>query len=198
VFFSRFSGVLLMAGGFLSYTSIGQAASAEEICGKGTWANCGMAVKAEIDKQPDNPKAIIALASVWAASYDRQYDFLRSRGHLEKSTPDAEKIFAEVESKVDPIDIVSDKVKDKILETAVKRYLSRLAPLLKFASSPFAAALKAFFDSSEIASDYDELRLMNDDLQARISAKLAPYLKPDWQVRLNSAAQQAAPALRQR
>jgi hypothetical protein len=196
--FGRLIGATLTSGILISCCTSLCAAAADEVCAKSTWANCGMVVKAELDRQPNDPKRIINLAGLWAASYDKQYDFLRSRGRLERSTPDAEKIFAEVESKVDPIDIVSDQVKDKVLEVAVKRYFSRLAPLLKFASSPLAAALKVFFESSEIASDYDELRLMNDDLQTRITTQLSPYLKADWKARLNSAVQEAAPSLQQR
>ena len=195
MFLSSQFGPILTILVLFSCCSVVYGASADEVCPKSTWANCGMAVKAELARQPGDPKRILTLGGLWAASYDKQYDFLRSRGRLERSTPDAEKIFAEVESKVNPIDIVSDKVKDKVLEAAVKRYLAKLAPILKFASSPLAAALKAFFESSEIASDYDELRLMNDDLQTSISTQLSPYLKPDWKTRLNSAVQAAAPSL---
>jgi hypothetical protein len=172
------------------------AATAAEICGNSTWSNCGSAVRMELDRTPGDAKTIVAVAGLWAASYDKQYNWLRSKGRLEKSVPDADKIFEEIKSKVDPLDIVTDKIKDKLIETAVKRYLSRLAPLVVFASSPIVQALKAFFNSSEIASDYDELRLMNDDIQRRLATQLSPYLKPDWKTLLNSAAQQAGPSLR--
>jgi hypothetical protein len=62
-------------------------------------------------------------------------------------------------------------------------------------STPLGVALQAFFNSSEIATDYDELRLMNDDLQSRFMEKLGPSLRPNWKNLLNSATQQAAPQL---
>ncbi len=43
--------------------------------------------------------------------------------------------------------------------------------------------LKAFFSSSEIASDYSELKLMNDSIQKKLAGLLAPHMKPDWRLR---------------
>jgi hypothetical protein len=165
---------------------------------KGTWANCGIAVKTELQKNPQDPKAVVELGNLWAAAYDKQYEWLRAKGRLQQSTPDADKIFETVKSKLDPIEVASDKLKDKALEALVKRYFSRLAPLVKFAGGPIGEALKAFFNSSEIATDYDELRLMNDDIQQRVALLLQPYLKPNWQSLVDTAARQAAPAIRQR
>jgi hypothetical protein len=175
----------------------GFAATAAQICENSTWSNCGAAVRAELDRKPTDPKTILTLANAWAVSYDKQYNWLRSKGRLQQSVPDSEKIFDELRSKVDPLDIVTDKVKDKIIETAVKRYFSRLAPVVVIASGPIGQALKAFFTSSDIATDYDELRLMNEDIQARVSTLLAPYLKTDWKAMLTNAAQQAVPSLKQ-
>jgi hypothetical protein len=197
----KFAGRLLVSLiCILVWTGVGTnafAATATEVCENSTWSNCGAAVRAELDRKPTDPKTIIMLANAWAGSYDKQYNWLRSKGQLQKSVPDSEKIFDELRSKVDPLDIVADKVKDKVIETAVKRYFSRLAPLVVIASGPIGQALKAFFTSSDIATDYDELRLMNEDIQARVSALLAPYLKPDWKSMLTNAVQQAVPSLKQ-
>lgn len=174
----------------------GLAATATQVCESSTWSNCGAAVRAELDRNPTDPKTILTLANAWAVSYDKQYNWLRSKGKLQQSVPDSEKIFDELRSKVDPLDIVTDKVKDKLIETAVKRYFSRLAPLVAVASGPIGQGLKAFFTSSDIATDYDELRLMNDDIQSRVGRLLAPYLKTDWKAMLTNAAQQAVPSLK--
>jgi hypothetical protein len=65
-------------------------------------------------------------------------------------------MFGVGKSKIDPLEIAEDKAIDAL----AKKYFSRLAPILEWAGSPIAEALKAFFDSSEIATDYDELRLI--------------------------------------
>ena len=84
----------------------------------------------------------------------------------------------------------------KIIDALVKKYLSQLAPVLVWASSPLAEALKAFFDSSEIATDYDELRLMNNLIQLKVAALMQPFFKPHWKDTLKQAVQEAAPQLR--
>ena len=190
-------GLTWAAAVFILATGVSFAASTADVC-RGTWANCGGAVKTDLMRRPQDPRAIVELGNLWAAAYERQYEFLRSQGRLQQSTPDADKIFEAVKSKIDPVEIASDRLKDKAVEALIKKYLSRLAPLIKFASGPYIEALKAFFTSSEIASDYDELRLMNDDIQQRIAELLQPYLRPDWKASVNTAFQQATPIIRQR
>jgi hypothetical protein len=129
---------------------------------------------------------------MWGAAFGARYDYLRRQHHLDTATPDSDKIFEEVNSKLNPIEIAKDKALDAIL----KRYLSWLATLVEWTEKPIAVALKAFFNSSEIASDYDELKQMNDDLQKRFAAQLASYLKPDWRQRLTNAVNAATPQLR--
>lgn len=165
---------------------------AQSVCPNSTWSNCGIAVKQELQTKPSDPKKVIQLAMLWGAAYDAQYNELRKKSRLQTSTPDSDKIFEQVSSKLNPVDIATDKA----LDALVKKFLPRVAPVLEWASSPLAVALKAFFDSSEIASDYDELRLMNDAIQNRVAILLQPYLKPDWKDLLKHAVQDAAPQLR--
>ena len=167
--------------------------TADQVCrAKDNWANCGVAIRRELDQKPTDVKRLADLASMWGAAYGARYDFLRRQHHLDTATPDSEKIFEEVNSKLNPIEIAKDKAQDALL----KRCLSWLATLVEWTEKPIAVLLKAFFTSSEIASDYDELRLMNDDLQKSFAALLAPYMKPDWQQRLTNAVNSATPQLR--
>lgn len=169
-----------------------RADTVDDACTKGTWANCGAAAKQWLDKNASpTPQQLVRVANLWAEAYGKQFDQLRAAHRIEKSTPDSEKIFEAVKSKLDPIDIAKDKAVDSI----VKKLLPKAAVVLKWASTPLGVALQAFFNSSEIATDYDELRLMNEDLQSRFMEKLGPSLKPNWKDLLNSATQQAAPQL---
>lgn len=165
--------------------------TAEDACSKGTWANCGMAVKKELDKAPPAQRTV-ELALLWEKAYDARFNELRRSGKLERSTPDSEKIYEAVKEKLNPIEIAKDKAKEELL----KKYLPRLAPLMKWAGGPIGTALQAFFNSSEIATDYDELRLMNNDLQELILKQLSPLLKPDWNAQLRQAVEAAGPQLR--
>jgi hypothetical protein len=164
----------------------------QDVCNKGTWSNCGVAIKKALDKKPSDPKTILQIAQSWAKSYDTQFNALRKQGRIEKSTPDSEKIFEAVKSQLDPIEISKDQVVDDL----VKKYLPKAAPVLKFASGPIGAALGAFFNSSEIATDYDELRLMNDQIQQAVLALLQPSLDSDWQSSLQQAVKNAVPQLK--
>jgi len=176
----------------LMVTVVLKAATPEQVCPTSTWMNCGLAMKQALAANPSDPKAILSLAGVWGTAYDRRFEELRRAGHLEKSTPDAEKIFEKVKSKLDPVDIATDKVTDEL----AKKYLPRLATLLKWAENPIVKALRVFFDSSEIASDRDELDLMNNDLQTKIATLLAPSLTSDWKQKLLKATSDAAPEIK--
>jgi hypothetical protein len=58
------------------------------------------------------------------------------------------------------------------------------------AGSAWVTALKASLTSSEIASDFDELELMNRLMQKEIIKELTPFMVPDWKVKLNRAVDQ--------
>lgn len=167
------------------------AASAEDACNNGTWANCGLAVKQELDRSP-NVDRVIALGTLWGKAFDTQFDNLRKQHRVERAVPDSEKIYEAIKSKIDPLDIVTDRAR----EAAIKRFLPRLEFVVKWASGPIGAALQAFFTPSDIATDYDELRLMNDQLQEQMLNVLRPSLRPNWNDQLKSAVQSAAPQLR--
>jgi hypothetical protein len=134
---------------------------AENICRQaGNWANCGMAVKQELSAGSITVERAVDLGVLWGRAYGDRYDWLRKKGRVESSTPDAEKIRKLVLDRLDPRSIAKDRATDAIL----KKYLPTLAALVQWAKNPITAALYAFFNCSEIASDYDELRLMNEDL----------------------------------
>jgi hypothetical protein len=158
----------------------------DSACSKSTWSNCGVAIRQALDRGLSDPKDILNLALLWAAAYDARYSELRKQGHLEKSTPDSEKISEELKSHIDPLEIAKDKIEDKVL----KLLLGKLAFLVDVASSPWITALKISLNSSEIASDYDELELMNRSMQKQIVKQLTPFMLPEWKVRLNQAVDQ--------
>jgi len=166
--------------------------SVDSLCANTTWSNCGVAVKEALQKNPSDPKDILQIASAWGRAYDARYNELRAKGRVEKATPDADKIFEAVSSKLNPLEIAKDKARDAL----VKKYLARLAPVVEWAGGSVAEGLKAFLDSSEIATDYDELRLINDDIQSRVATLLQPFVKPDWKETLNQAVREAGPQLR--
>jgi hypothetical protein len=182
-------------GGFQS--SIGALLSdqtAAKVCKNGSWSDCGIAAKQALDKLPGTAAEIASLALLWGTAYDAQYDSLRKRGHLDRSTPDSEKFYEAVKSKIDPREIVKDRAEDAVLKWAFS--LAKLGCVLEWVKLPPIEALKQFFKSSEIATDYDELRLANDIIQQEIALQLGPYLKPDWNSRLSTAVDQSTPQWR--
>ena len=180
-----------MVAGFVAFADGGLAGqSVQTICESTTWSNCGVAVKHELEKNPSDPKKIIEIAMAWGKAYNVRYNELRTKGRI--ATPDSDKIFEAINSKLKPLEVA----KDKTVDALVKKYLSQLAPVLEWAGSPIAEALKAFFDSSEIATDYDELKLMNNDIQLKVATLMQPFFKPDWKDTLKKAVQEAAPQLR--
>lgn len=185
--------VVALLFGLLLTPGIANAMPTLDACTHGTWSNCGVAAKQWLDANPNaSVQELLAVAAQWNMAYDKQYNDLRARGQLQQSTPDADKVFEAVKDKLDP----REMAKDQAVDALVKQFLPKVAPVLKWASdNPFIVALKAFFTSSEIASDYDELRLMNDDLQQRFINVLTPSLDPDWNDKLKAAVTDAAPSL---
>jgi hypothetical protein len=164
----------------------------EGVCGqKGNWANCGISVRRELEKKPSDPKRVVELAGLWGSAYGDRFDALRKARRIETATPDSAKIFAEVNSRLNPIDIAKDKSEEVLL----KKYLSWVATLMEWMEKPLSQALKAFFDGSETATDYDELKLMNDDIQKRVMVLLDPHLRSDWKDKLKRAVIDASPQL---
>src|SRR5438045_2001861 len=112
------------------------AAPAEDACNNGTWANCGLAVKQELDRSP-NVDRVIALEVLWGKAFDMQFDNLRRQHRVERAVPDSEKIYEAIKSRIDPLDFVADRAK----EAAIKRFLPRLEFVAKWASGPIGTAL---------------------------------------------------------
>jgi len=149
--------------------------SLQDSCNSANWSSCGVAVMQGLNDTND-PGAVVALGLLWDKAFDAQFDSLRKSHHLESATPEAERIEGAVNDNFNPIEIIKDKAK----ETLVKEILPKLATLLKWVSSKLAVVLSTFLESQDVATDYDELKLMNDAIQDRVFNALDPYLTPDW------------------
>ena len=58
----------------------------------------------------------------------------------------------------------------------------------------FAGKVKDAYDHiPDVATDYDELLLMDNLMQREISLQLTPFMKPTWQTQLSQAAKEAIP-----
>ena len=165
----------------------------EDTCMKGTWSNCGIAIKQALDRKPADPKDVVYLAGLWGKAFDAQYDTLRKTGHLEQATPDDKSLEELLGEKLK--DFAIDKGKEAIL----KVWLREWPTILKWVLSPEVAAVikvkDAYDHIPEVASDYDELLLMNDVIQQEIGEQLEPFMKPTWQAQLSQAVDQVVPQL---
>jgi hypothetical protein len=92
--------------------------------------------------------------------------------------------------------ILFEIAKDKVDDALFKRHFPMLAPVVGWANTPIIPTLEAFVDSEDVATDYNELRLMNNAIQRQVNESLIPYLKSDWQDQLTKAVEQAAPQLK--
>src|SRR5882672_346708 len=79
--------------------------SVQTICDSTTWSNCGVAVKRELEKNPSDPRKIIQIAMAWGKAYNVRYNELRSKGRIVSATPDSDKIFEAISSKLNPLEL---------------------------------------------------------------------------------------------
>ncbi|HEX6901328.1 MAG TPA: hypothetical protein VF789_16505 [Thermoanaerobaculia bacterium] len=177
-------------------TAQGSTPTLEAVCTNGSWSDCGVAVKQSIAALPDplpadKVKRLIEIMSLWSDAYEKQVRFLESAGRLKKSENDWTKITNAVKEKIDPVGIAKEQGIDALL----KKYLPKVAAFLEYAS-PVFSALSVFFDSSEIATDFDEINLMNKDLQTRFFNKMEPHLRSDWKTRIQTMSTEVMPQLR--
>lgn len=175
----------------LALPSPGRAQTADQACAAGTPMTCGGAVLNELKALGDKPKRAVELGLLWGGVYAKEVARLEKAGLLKKSEKDADKIEAWFKDKVDPISLGSDAV----LEQLLKKYLPKMATVLGLLEAPLAG-LGVFFDSSKIATDFDELSALNDQIHDLIAKKLDSHLKPSWRADLEAIAKQAGPALR--
>jgi hypothetical protein len=175
----------------ISVTSGASAQSPEQVCAKGTWTNCGLAIKQEMDKGGVTPDRAVQLVTAWDGAYRRQLDHLRQQKMLVKAKSDYELIQEAVLDELNPVSIGLDKAKDALL----KRYLPRVATFM-IKAAPVLGGLQVFFTPSQTATDFDQLQLMNKDLIDRVHKILEPLMVKDWKQRYDSAIKAAAPAFR--
>jgi hypothetical protein len=87
-----------------------------DTCKNGTWSNCGVAIKQQLDRNPANPIDVAELAALWGAAFDAQYDVLRKQGYLEKSVPEDERIEEILNDHLNPLEVAKDHAEDVILD----------------------------------------------------------------------------------
>lgn len=170
-----------------------RAEAAKNVCAKGnaTPMNCGGAVLRELEALQDQPKAALELGLLWGTVYAKEVDRMEKTGRLKKAEKDFDKIEAWFAEKVDPISLGADAA----LDATLKKYLPKVATVLGLLEAPLAG-LRAFFDSSQIGTDFDELSALNDQIQELIARQLDAHLKSGWRSDLEAIARSAGPALR--
>jgi hypothetical protein len=154
-------------------------------CG-GSWSNCAVAIKRELDAASDNTDKTIEIALRWDAIYDKQYEALRNAGHLETSTPDSDVVDAGMEKL---FDLATDHAKDAV----IKYVLGRYAFVWEWTNSSMFSVITGLFDATSTSTDFDELQLANSSMQETIGTNLEPLLRPDWKVRLSRLVKQTSP-----
>ncbi len=146
-------------------------------CSTGTWMTCAVQIEDEVVKNRDHylkdPKAALALGAEWDRVFQAAYLRLAKQP---RSESDLALVRQEIEGKLNP----ANYVKDKALESLMKKYLPRLAPVLEVLASAPVAALAVFLTPSQVASDLDILMTTNKAVQARLWDVLLPAMKPDW------------------
>lgn len=160
-------------------------------CSSDSWVICGYSIKNALEEGPKKPEEIVALAGLWGKSFNNRYDQLRRDGGLETTTID-QTTFSSVLS-----DRLQGMAEDAAMDALLNGYLDELPAIIKFALGPARETIektKSRFDSiPAVASDYDELLMMNDEIQTDIAADLEPFLKQNWQQDLEAHLTQDLP-----
>lgn len=172
-------------------TSWAAGASPEKACAEGTPMTCGGVVQDALRSLGDDPRRALELGLLWGRAFEGEVERLKRAGRLKTAERDADKIQGWFEDQIDPL----SHAQDAALEALLKKYLPRLATVLGLLEAPLGG-FAAFFDSSEIATDFDELRFLNDQIQERIAAKISPHLDKAWRVEYEKIGRRAGPALR--
>jgi hypothetical protein len=157
----------------------------------------------DLPPRPKDPARLFKLATIWDARFEKEYYRFRSEKKDAKSESDYEKLKEEIGSKINPADILQDKIADKLKSEVsewVARRFQQLAPVVHFLRGRIinlaSTAMGAFLTPSEIANDWDEKRLTNDQIQEEIAMKMAPFFKPDWKVKFENQVRPAIERMR--
>ena len=161
-----------------------------------TYHDCAHFILASIKALPSdlqNPEPIFKLSLIWDSRFQKEYQqFLRDK-NANLSQSDIDKFKEKIGNQINPIDIVQDKIEEKVKKEVAKWVVKRfaeLAPLVHFLSAKIvtltSTAIGAFLTPSEIATDWHERKTVNDEIQERIGEKLAPFFKPDWKIQLKT------------
>lgn len=173
-------------------------AASPEDCAKPnlTYFDCAQVILRSLNALPadqKDPAPVFKLAEIWDARFEKEYHQFLSGKNVKNSQSDYDKLKEEIGSKINPADIVQDEIsenlKKKVAKWVAKRF-KQLAPVVYFLESKIATlastAIGAFLTPSEIATDWDERKGTNDQIQEEISKKMAPFFKPDWKVQFKS------------
>jgi hypothetical protein len=163
----------------------------EAACTNEVLSSCGMEVAKALNDTTD-PKRAIELAAQWGAAFNRKYDALRQKGHLERAVSEAERIEEVLNDNFNPVNVAIDQTREDLAE----RYFPRLAPIVKWAGSWEAAALTAFLQPQDTATEVDDMTVMDYAIQERVADIIRPFLKPDWQDRIKELVEQSKPGWR--
>lgn len=155
-----------------------------------SYFECATLIQRALKNAPDplaNPNPVFRLAALWDAKFESEYEVFRRSKQLKSAKSDYELIMEEIEKQIDPREIVKEKIAEKIRTRVsawfVKRF-KQMAPVVRFLGSRIVSlgltGVGAFLKPSEIATDWDERRHLNDQIQDDIANKLMPLLKPDW------------------
>lgn len=137
-------------------------------------------------KETSDPEEVVRLSLLWSSAYERQLLWLVKHDRVQKGEHDYDKIV----DAIHPANLAASRAQEVVL----RRYFKQVARII---CSAAAEGVLVFFDASSIATDYDELELMNQELQRQFIRKLEPYLAHDWKAALREELQRAEPRLRQ-
>jgi hypothetical protein len=123
-----------------------------------------------------HPIEAYELAAQWDRLFQERYLALEGQP---RTKTDVDKILEELKSKVDPVEYA----KDKAIDSAVKKWFKRLAPMMAFLSSAPAVAVRVFLEPSEIMNPLSELQQKNREVRDAVWKVTSTMLYADAKTR---------------
>lgn len=163
----------------------------ESRCPKESAANCAQATLTALRAAPKSPREVLRIATVWSQRYESRLDTLQRTGQAIKSDPFRTTLPGYIAEELNPLSLAEDAVSDAL----AKKYFPRFATALHWMPDRLARPLKAFFDATETATEYDELRNDNDSVQQLVESLLDPYFKTGWRKSVTGAMEAAVKRL---
>jgi hypothetical protein len=179
---------LVLSVGFATFR---EQPTLESRCPKESAANCAQATLTALRAAPRSPQEVLRIATVWSQRYESRLDTLARAGQANKSDPFRTTLPGFIAEELNPISLAQDAAVDAL----AKKYFPRLASVLHLIPTKVAVPLKAFFGSTETATEYDELRNDNDLVQQLVESLLDPYFRSGWRKSVTGAMEAAAQRL---